>query len=352
MISTDRDLFIENSRVAKRFLEYSKIFEHLDVIVFTKKGFEKKQLTNNVTIYPTNSLCKINYISDAIKMGIKLKSEVVSSQDAFLTGLSARKISELNGAKLHIQIHSDIFSANFYNHSLLNKIHVFVAKILLSKVDGIRVVSKRIANSLNFLKLKTDPVVLPIFTEELNDSNENLKKNFVYNILTIARLEKEKNVLLAIESFYIISKQRNDVGMIILGSGSLENNLKDRVKDLGISDRVLFVKNENVANYLNIADIYIQTSKYEGYGMALIEAALKGLPIVSTDVGIIGEVLIDGGSVLTAKSDASDFAVKINTLLDDESLRSTIGARAKEIAQNHVKTKEQYLSDFKKAFEI
>lgn len=353
MVSTDRGLFNNESNVHERFKDYGQIFEKLDVIVFTKRGFEKTQISENVTIYPTNSFSKINYIGDAIKIGAKLSADVVSSQDAFLTGLSARKIAQIIKAKFHIQIHTDIFSKEFWNHSLQNKLHSFVAKILLPQADGIRVVSKRILESLSKLKLKSEPVVLPILVQYPKESSMCMQGKHAYNILTVSRLEKEKNIELAIDAFALVAKERSDIGLTIVGAGSLLENLKEKAKILGVLERIDFVGNvTNVSDYYRLADIYIQTSKYEGYGMALIEAALYELPIVSTDVGIVGEVLVDGGSVLTAKSAAADFAVKINQLLDDDGLRKNIGERAKEMASSHIKNKEQYLSDFKKAFTV
>lgn len=355
MISTDRGLFDLESGVSKRFKDYAKIFDELNVIVLTKKGFQKVEIAPNVFAYPTNSFSKLNYVNDAVKIGRNLKADVVSAQDTFLTGVSAFRLSGILKAKFHLQIHTDIFSENFKKHSILNQAHVFIAKLLLKKADGIRVVSKRIAESLKKLNLKIEPFVLPIAVdlESFNKEEEKLDKKFVYNILTVARFESEKNVGLAIESFAKIVSQRNDVGLTVVGGGSLENELKNLANNFGLSEKINFVgKVWNVSDYYKNADVYIQTSKYEGYGMSLIEAAYVGLPIVTTDVGIVGEVLIDGGSCLVAKDNPEDFSTKITQLLNDDILRQSLGGRAKESAINHLQSKERYLENFKKALSI
>jgi glycosyltransferase involved in cell wall biosynthesis len=355
MISTDRGLFDLQSGVSKRFKNYSKIFEELHVIVFTKKGHEKVQISDNVFIYPTNSFSKLNYVHDAVVIGRNLKGDVVSAQDTFLTGISAFRLSGILKSKFHLQIHTDIFSENFKKHSILNQSHVFIAKLLLKKADGVRVVSKRIAESLKKLNLKIETFVLPIAVdlESFNKEEQKLDKKFVYNILTVARFESEKNVGLAIEVFAKIVSQRSDVGLTIVGGGSLENELKNLATNFGVSEKINFVgKISNVSDYYKNADVYIQTSKYEGYGMSLVEAAYVGLPIVTTDVGIVGEVLVDGGSCLVAKDNPEDFSTKIIQLLDDDILRQSLGGRARESAVNHLQSEEQYLDNFKKAFSI
>lgn len=355
MISTDRGLFKEDSNVSKRFEDYSKIFEELHVIVFTQKGFSKRQISENVFIYPTDSLSKIFYISNAIKMGSKLDVNVVSSQDAFLTGLVARKLAKTLKAKFHVQVHTDVFSEAFKSHSFVNKIQALIAEILLERADAIRVVSKRIFESLKKIKVKTEPFILPIAIdiEKFNKEKMVLKKDSVFNILTVSRFESEKNVSLAIEAFAEVCKNRNDIDFTIIGSGSLDIELKELTLKLGVTDKLKFVGEvQNTEDYFNNTDIYIQTSKYEGYGMALIEAAYFGLPIVTTDVGVVGEVLVDGGSCLVSKSNKNDFADKILKLIDDDILRKNIGERAKESALKHIQTKDEYLENYKKAFLI
>lgn len=355
MISTDRGLFNSESGVSKRFRDYAKVFDSLDIIVFTKKGFKKTEVAPNVFAYPTNSFSKLNYVIDAIGIGKKLNASLVSAQDCFLTGLVAWRLAKKLKAKFQLQIHTDIFSAEFKKHSFANKLHFFIAKFLLKKADGIRVVSKRISESLKKIDLKVEPVILPIAVdlEKFNNPAKDLPKNFVYNILTISRFESEKNVELSIIAFALVAKQRSDVGLTIVGDGSLKEELINLVKVLNISERVNFVGNvSNTEDYYKNSDVYIQSSKYEGNGMTLVEAALNGLAVVTTDVGVVGEVLIDGGNALVSKDNANDFSNQILKVLDDDVLRQSLGDRAKESALNYVQNKEQYLESFKKVFSI
>lgn len=355
MVSTDRNIFDPNSGVTKRFKEYSEIFDELHIIVFTKKGFKDNKISENVFVYPTNSSSKIQYISDAVKIGSRLEADIVSAQDCFLTGIASKKISKKIKAKLHLQIHTDIFSDNFKKNSFLNKVQVFIAKILLKKAHGVRVVSKRIAMSLKSIGLKIEPVILPIAIdlEKFDKDTVFLKRKFDYNVLTVSRLESEKNVEMSVLAFALIARQRSDVGLTIIGSGSLKKDLEFLIKNLGIENRIEFVGNvSNTEDYYKNSDLYIQSSKYEGYGMSLVEAALCGLAIITTDIGVVGEFLIDGGNVIVAKDNPVDFAEKILSVLSDDNLRQNIGRLAKDSALQNIQSKEEYLESFKNMFSI
>jgi glycosyltransferase involved in cell wall biosynthesis len=75
-------------------------------------------------------------------------------------------------------------------------------------------------------------------------------------------------------------------------------------------------------------------SEHEAYGLVLIEAMAVGIPIITTDVGCVGEVFKDGehGVVVRTAGDAG-YAAALRTLLADADMRRACGHRAKETAQ-------------------
>jgi glycosyltransferase involved in cell wall biosynthesis len=84
------------------------------------------------------------------------------------------------------------------------------------------------------------------------------------------------------------------VGLVIVGSGSEESELKNLAQKLGIENAVIFEGwQNNLASYYKTCDCFLVTSWYEGYGMTLVEAAAVGTKIVSTDVGIAKEVVAE-----------------------------------------------------------
>lgn len=91
------------------------------------------------------------------------------------------------------------------------------------------------------------------------------------------------------------------------------------------------VSNE-VPAYMRSADIYIQPSRSEGIGLALMEAASASLPLVGTKVGGIPEVVRDGDNgILVESENAEMLAEAISKLLCDTELRQRLGANSLKI---------------------
>ncbi len=334
-ISTDRNIWQEKSAVRARMVEYGQLFDSLHIIVFSQKkqGFKPTQLSDNVWAYPTNSFSRWLYISDSISIGKKLITThyplpntnlIVTSQDPFETGFCAWILSRLIGSKLNIQIHTDFLSPYFVKGNFLNRIRVFLASFLLPKADGIRVVSDRIKSSLQAknYKLKTSPVILPIFVDALSIESApvtlDLKKKysqFSHIILMATRFAKEKNIPLAIKAFALVLESVPRAGLIIVGSGPEWDHLRLKVKTYKLSENVIFepwIGFETLISYYKTTDLLLNTSFYEGYGLTFTEAAVCNTPIVSTDVGIASEV---GATI--AESSTKDVAQKILDVLNN-----------------------------------
>ena len=96
---------------------------------------------------------------------------------------------------------------------------------------------------------------------------------------------------MAIKAMKIVNTKIPDLGLIIVGSGSLANKLKKLAYNLNIASQVVFVGwQTDLIPYYKGCDILLVTSWYEGYGMVFKEGQSVGCKIVSTDVGIAREV--------------------------------------------------------------
>ena len=159
-IGSDKNLFVKDSDAQKRMRNYGKLFSELHIIVFTTRKSQipnlKSQISENVFAYPTNSKNKLLYIWDAYRIGktiidrwkLIIGNSVITAQDPFESGLVGWALKKKFNLPLQLQIHADIFSPYLYQESLKNKFRVWLAKFLLPKADGIRVVSERIKRSL------------------------------------------------------------------------------------------------------------------------------------------------------------------------------------------------------------
>src|SRR3989344_3130494 len=297
VVGTETAVFQEGSPVRERILAYTKCLASTDIIVMCGKKFEKEQVREHVALYPTNSRTRFMRIFNAIRIGKKLpRADVVTAQDPFETGLAGFFIARALGARLHVQIHTDFLSPHFARLSLVNRCRALLARFVLSRADRVRVVSERIAQSLQTKNytLKTNPTALPIFVDisairaaTPSPDLVNHFSKFKTRLLVVSRLEPEKNVALTVVSF--ARSAPKNACLIIVGDGRERGKLERLAQNEGVMGRVFFEGKQDAANYYALADLVLVPSRYEGYGLVIIEALAAGKPVLSTDVCIARE---------------------------------------------------------------
>ena len=141
--------------------------------------------------------------------------------------------------------------------------------------------------------------------------NLKLKKKFdnqiQINIGMVGRLEAHKDQKSLINAINILNKRNINANLVLIGNGNLYPILKKITKKLRLTKQVQFLgARNNVEKLLNEFDIFVfSTTKDEGFGIAMVEAMGKGLPIIASDVGACKEILQDGkyGTLVTPNSD-------------------------------------------------
>jgi glycosyltransferase involved in cell wall biosynthesis len=362
-ISSDRKLFEIDSPVRKRQISFGYLADQFHIIVFAKRelGLATEQISKNTWIHPTNSSSKFFYMSDAIRIGLTLgKFGLVTTQDPFESGWTGYKLSKKLKAKLHVQLHTDFLNPFFNESGFLNKMRVSLGIFILRRADGIRVVSSRIKQSLKKLNLKIDPDIIPVFIDikrfqEAQDalSVDREYPDFKKIILTVARLEEEKNLRLGISAFKDVLKTNQNIGYIIVGDGTIKNDLENFVKQEGLEKNVIFVGwQNNLTTYYKSADVYLSTSNYEGYGVSMIEAVISLLPIVSTDVGVAGDVLVNNiNSFICPVGDKGCIVGSLERLLKEKYTAELFKENSKKISNNLIPQFEySYYENYRKSW--
>lgn len=147
---------------------------------------------------------------------------------------------------------------------------------------------------------------------ESPEINPSLKHK---TVLAVGRLTYQKGFDLLLQSWSEVSKQKTDWVLKIVGGGEDEKKLKAQANELDIADKVVFIPpTKNVAEYFKTASIFCLSSRFEGFGMVLLEAKAFGLPIVSFDCDCGPSDLIKNGTngFLVKPDDILDLAEKIN----------------------------------------
>jgi glycosyltransferase involved in cell wall biosynthesis len=146
----------------------------------------------------------------------------------------------------------------------------------------------------------------------------------------VARFAAQKNHALLIGAFAKGPASDPKAHLVLAGEGVLRAQLQVRVNRLGLTSRVHFLGlRRDIPDVLGAADIFALSSDYEGNPLSVIEAMAAGLPIVSTAVGGVPELLQNGKEGLIVQpGHAEQLSEAMLTLLKDPDLRRAMGAAA------------------------
>lgn len=129
---------------------------------------------------------------------------------------------------------------------------------------------------------------------------------------TVGRMERTKNHSFLIDVFSQFHCAHPNSKLVIAGSGSLRSSLEAKVRAMNIDDSVLFMGQIKETNRIYQGmDVFLLPSLYEGFGMALLEAQVSGLPCIASDRVPIETVLSDGCELMPLEKGASIWAQEI-----------------------------------------
>jgi len=149
-------------------------------------------------------------------------------------------------------------------------------------------------------------------------------------VLCISNLNVQKRIDILLDAFRIIANNHPRVRCVILGSGSLESELRARAAELGLTQTVLFGGYvRDVRPYLEVADLFVLSSDREGLPLSLGEAMAYGVPCVATDVGGNKEIVLHGETGLLVEPGSSErLAGAIQYLIAHPDERNRMGVNA------------------------
>jgi glycosyltransferase involved in cell wall biosynthesis len=356
-VSNDPSIFSEQSSARKRMREYASAVGALHIISPAHMGTKmthEEVAGGSLTLHPVHGrkpFMFLKMVRQTREIIVREKIQIVSAQDPFEYGWIAKRAVRGTNAKLHIQVHTDFLSPWFVRRHIyrsskshgpvFNKIRVRLADSVLPAAQGIRVVSERIYDSLitKYEQRILMPVVIPLtVSTDIPVPVPLPPHDFTFALITVGRLEPEKRIEDILYALQKITEMYPSAGLLIVGEGRERERLEHLTKTLGLESKVVFLGNRNDAwGLMQSAQAYIQASAYEGYGRTLAEAALARVPIITTDVGIVGEVLKGYDDVLAAPvADSSALATHIRRLIEDNEIRRQYVINAEKAIREHL----------------
>lgn len=153
-------------------------------------------------------------------------------------------------------------------------------------------------------------------------------------VLYVARLVTTKNGALFVDVARRVVSDRGAKGIVfaLVGTGPEKESLAERVRQDGLDDTVRLLGacyDDDLVTAFHACDVFLSTSDYEGFGLAVVEAMAAGKPTVATAVGGVTDLVEDDRTgILAPRGDLNALAEGVSKLLDDEALRTAIGRAA------------------------
>lgn len=233
--------------------------------------------------------------------------------------------TKVNAAKKVAWINADVLAAGYdmdYCKQFYDKMDAVVA-VSQKLFDLLSVRASWMQDKLHCVYDIINPeVVRTLAQEQVTDMNP---VGDALSIVTVGRLTKPKNHLLALDAAHILKDNGLDFVWYFVGEGEMRTAIEQRIADLGLADNVILLGlKENPYPYMAKADVYVQTSAFEGFGMTIAEAKMLQRPVVSTNFDVIHDQIVDHQNGLIADMTPQSVAEKILELIADEELRGSI----------------------------
>src|SRR3989338_9589341 len=351
-LSLDKSILDRNSKAARRIVEYGNLTDSY-IVVVPDKDYKEIRLSEKVFVYGTGGGNKIFQLINVYKTAKKLlrqgEFDIITVQDQYYLALVGWILAKKFKIGLELQIHG------FEKYSKLRKI---MADFVIPRASAIRCVSQRLKRQLvkNFGVKEEKITAAPIYNESIKFIKSKVNKvynkdnNFIF--LTVSRLVAVKNISLQIKAMAEAVKKHPNVELRVVGDGTERKNLELKIKKLKLQNNVkLLGWQNNPGEFYYQADAFLLTSDYEGWGMAIVEAANHGLPIIMTDVGCAGELIENEKSGLIIPVDNQ---IKLEEamvrIIKDDSLRKKLAEGALS-AVKKLPSKEETLALYKQSWE-
>ena len=281
----------------------------------------------------TEKKSKINRLKTLIKIHKALKQE---KPDIIHTNLSIALY-----AIPYVVFHRVKFIHTVHNipekdsNRLMRIIFSLLVKLKKIRFSSISFEIQRRIIQVYHVDPKDAPVIVnPVHCEAYN--HDIKQKDGVIRFITVGRLAKQKNQAFLIDAFSQIHQEYPNTTLSIVGDGELKAELERKIikAHLGHAVNLLGTQSDMPSVYAT-HDIFVLSSDYEGLPLTILEAEASGLPIISTNVGGVSDIVTDKNGILVEQGNLTQLARAMETLINDSDLRSSLGKASKEEAKKY-----------------
>ncbi|MBN1680342.1 MAG: glycosyltransferase family 4 protein [Anaerolineae bacterium] len=336
----------QDSTFSQMLRRFSTHWDRVDVICPHAPGTAPRVLHDNVVVHPSpwHKLFQSRFI---VQRGRSLFAErdyaLVVSHDfgLFYNGRGARRLVRGTGVPFVSEIHH----VEGYPRAVTLRERVYRAlafryiRDVWRRAAAIRVVNAvEMPALLRRLGVPEDNIlVLPslyLDFEVFRPMPGELRRCAV---LFVGRLAPNKGLFTILDAVAQVRATHPGVTLGILGRGPLRSRLEKRIHALNLNQHVTFFPRQDsaadVARLYNQAGMLVCASTAEGGPRVTIEAMACGVPVITTPVGVMAELMHHGANMLVFHWRADELAGNIRQLLDDEALRQRVANQGREAVQ-------------------
>ena len=276
-----------------------------------------------------------------------IKEEKPSAVVGFMHSIYILIAFALTGISIPV-IASEHIVMDHYRRKPFQLALLYISSFLVEKYT---ILSSSIKKSYPFyIKRKMIIIPNPIKKFEIKNFSRNLKERKI--ILNVGRLEHQKDHLTLIKAFSKIATSFPEWDLIIIGEGSLKNEIRKEIDLLNLKKRI-FLKDftKKLETEYFQADVFVVSSLYESFGLVTAEAMSAGLPCIGfADCPGTNELIINEKTGLLVKNlgdRSSSLAKGLKRLLEDKAYRIRLGKKSKKLI-NAQYSKDEIMNSWEK----
>ncbi len=332
--------------------EFHKYWDRIDIMCPRIKGQEPgvKSLFGNVFMHISPwplIFHPIWFLKKGVEIYKEQKFDLMTVQEfpPFYNGIGARLLWNKIKAPYILEIHHIAGyprTANFKGWLYKTATRFFIKRDT-AKARVVRVVNKKqVPNFLIKAGVPGDKIIyISSFYIDL-DTFRPMGLDKKYDLVFASRLEKNKGIGLLLQAMSNVKIKMPNVKLLIVGSGPLKAKLQNYVKRNGLEHNVFFSgwleTLNDVARAYNSAKIFINPSFNEGGPRVALEAMACGLPVITTEVGAMLDVINDGENGLFADWSPEEMSEKILWLLERPDVQNRFSGEGLKIAEQFEKS--------------
>jgi glycosyltransferase involved in cell wall biosynthesis len=371
MITSDAEVLRDGSPQQAAIKEQALLTSRLMVIVMNSYWHRSnaRKISDSLWVFPTNSWFPFLKILDAMRLirqeifyRNKLQADLIVANDPFTSAMAAVLEARKYKKPMHIYVAQNLFTFYYTTRSPITLFKSTLARVLLGFANTVSVAHESIRTSL----IRLDPsyaervTCIALSAEEIAGqahSNFDLHEKYTQFralLLVVAPFTVEHNITLAIDVLKQVLRDHAHVGLVIVGSGWGKLWLRYYALREEVSRSVMFeTPRDDMVPVYKSAFALLVPSHFTAFETTIEDAAAAGCAVISSPVGIAPKLIKNKeNGFICNPNHMLDFADAVNTLLNNEVLRSSMRKKISESAKAMMTpASEEHMLSRKKAWE-